>query len=229
MEIGFDLISDLRLQPDDSFNWENKATSLYCLLAGNVCSDMRTLHQTLAHLSNFYQGIFYVPGITEYLGVPSIEQRTKEINAICKKLPKVAFLDHHVVIIDGIAIVGANGWAVDGIENEHYQYKIKDIAYLSHSIEKLQKHLDVNQILLLTNAVPKLDLYYKENPPNSDDEIWLEMCTAHDTERKIKVWCYGTSHISTDTVLGEHSINFVNNSFNKNKKPYWPKRINFKI
>lgn len=229
MEIGFDLISDLYLQPDESFNWENKATSLYCLLAGNVCSDLRTLHQTLAHLSHYYQGIFYVPGTLEYTDADSIEKRTKEIHAIINKLPKVAFLDHHVVILDGIAIVGANGWAVDDIQNEHYQHKVKDIAYLSHSVQKLQKHLDVNNILLLTNAVPKLDLYYKENPPNYEDDIWLEMCLAHDTERKIKVWCYGTSSITTDTVLGEHSINFINNSFAKKIKPYWPKRVNINV
>jgi len=228
MEIGFDLISDLYLQPEESFNWENKATSLYCLLPGNVSSDLRTLHQTLAHLSNFYQGIFYVPGTLEYSDGTNPEKRTKEIHAVCKKLPKVAFLDHNVVILEGVAILGANGWAVENIENKHFQYKIKDIAYLSHSIQKLQKHLDVKHILLLTNAVPKLDLYYKENLPDEDD-IWLEICLAHDTERKIKVWCYGTSHITTDTILGEHSINFVNNSFYQKIRPYWPKRININV
>ena len=45
-DIGFDIISDLNLQPDDSFNWENKATSLYCIVAGNNSSDLRTVIQS---------------------------------------------------------------------------------------------------------------------------------------------------------------------------------------
>ena len=51
--IGFDLISDLNLSPEDSFNWEGKATSLYCIIAGNISEDLRTIKQTLSHLSKF--------------------------------------------------------------------------------------------------------------------------------------------------------------------------------
>ena len=36
IDIGFDVISDLNLKRNDSFNWENKATSLYCILSGNI-------------------------------------------------------------------------------------------------------------------------------------------------------------------------------------------------
>ena len=65
-DIGFDIIGELFINPNDSFNWENKATSLYCIVTGNISSDMRVLVQVLAHLSKFYQGIFYVPGKLEY-------------------------------------------------------------------------------------------------------------------------------------------------------------------
>ncbi len=40
LDIGFDIIGDLNLEPNDSFNWENKPTSLYCVLSGNVSSDV---------------------------------------------------------------------------------------------------------------------------------------------------------------------------------------------
>jgi hypothetical protein len=229
MEMGFDLISDLYLQPDDNFNWENKATSLYCIVAGNISEDLRTIYQTLAHLSNHYQGIFYVPGTLEYTDVDSIERRTNELHSIIKKLPKVAFLDHHVVIIDGVAILGANGWSEETLSARDAASKIKDLAYLSHSVEKLQRHLDVNQILIVTNAVPKLELWYGAHPKDIEDIVPLDICLESDTERKVRTWCYGTSPVTTDTVLGEHSINYVNNSFYKQVKPYWPKRIAIEV
>ena len=53
MNIGFDVISDLNLDAEDSFDWEGKATSLYLIIAGNISSDLRVIHQTLVHLSRY--------------------------------------------------------------------------------------------------------------------------------------------------------------------------------
>ena len=110
MTIGFDVISDLNLSSEDSFNWEGKATSLYCIIAGNISNDLRTIHQTLLHLSRFYQGVFYTLGSLEYDGVIDIDKRTEDLGRLCRTIKNVAVLHHHVVIIDGIAIAGANGW-----------------------------------------------------------------------------------------------------------------------
>ena len=79
MKIGFDLISDLNLSPNDSFNWENKATSLYCVIAGNISNDIRTIALTLSHLTKFYQGVFYTPGSLEFKGIEVYDKRIKEI------------------------------------------------------------------------------------------------------------------------------------------------------
>ena len=116
LDIGFDIISDLNLEPNDNFNWEDKATSLYCILSGNISSDVQTMVNVLSHLSRFYQGVFYTPGLLEYDSSPlqNINQRTADIQNISKKLPNVILLHHNIVIIDGIAIVGANCW-----ENAH--------------------------------------------------------------------------------------------------------------
>ena len=72
MTIGFDVISDLFLTPEESFNWEGKATSLYCVIAGNISNDVKVITQTLRHLSRFYQGIFYIDGYHEQLVGPYI-------------------------------------------------------------------------------------------------------------------------------------------------------------
>lgn len=229
MEIGFDLVSDLYLDPEDSFNWEGKSTSLYCIIAGNVSSDLRTIYQTLTHMSKFYQGIFYVPGLLEYKDCIDHEQRTQELAKIVKKLPKVAMLYHHVVIIDGVAILGANGWSADNpndIDMSLVKSRLDDIAYLNKSIIKLQTHLDVKKILVITACIPRRQLYFGKVPEHVDDHIYPDYCLASDTEMKITHWVFGSTERDVDTVY--NGIHYMNNPYYK-KLPYWAKRINITI
>jgi len=229
MEIGFDLVSDLHLSPEDSFNWEGKATSLYCIIAGNISSDLRTIYQTLGHMSKFYQGIFYVPGLLEHKDCTDHDQRTQELAKIVKKLPKVALLYHHVVIIDGIAILGANGWSADNkddIDMNLVKSRLDDIAYLNKSIIKLQTHLDVKKILVITACIPRRQLYFGKVPDHVDDHIYPDYCLQSDTEMKITNWVFGSTERDVDTVL--NGIHYINNPYYK-KLPYWAKRINIRI
>lgn len=229
MEIGFDLIGDLNLDPEDSFNWENKSTSLYCVIAGNISYDLRTVFQVLSHLSKFYQGIFYVPGLLEYRTAVSHEHRTKELVTLIKKLPKVAFLHHHVVIIDGIAILGANGWTADNpddIDVELVRSRLDDISYLERSVAKLQTHLDVKRILLVTACVPKRQLYFGKTPEHVEDHIYPEHCLTSDTEMKVTHWAFGSFETTVDTIY--NGITYTNNPYFK-KLPYWAKRINIEV
>ena len=233
MEIGFDIISDLYLSPEESFNWEGKATSLYCIVAGNVSSDLRTVFQTLAHLSKFYQGVFYTIGTLEYDGVTDFTIRTNEILALLKRIPNVAVLYHHVVIIDGVAILGANGWSANSkfqeidLIDKIKRLRLEDIAYLNRSVEKLQKHLDVKKIVMVTNGVPKKELYFGEQSDEFDNQqLHLDFCIGSDTEFKISHWAYGTYDKVVDTNIND--VNYINNSYFK-RKPYWAKRINVTI
>jgi hypothetical protein len=229
MEIGFDLISDLDLDPEENFNWEGKATSLYCLVAGNVSDDLRTVFQTLGHLSRFYQGVFYVPGLLEYKNSVDYEIRTKEIESLVKRLPKVALLYHHVVIIDGIAILGANGFSADDpndIDMQLIKARLDDIAYLNKSVAKLQTHMDVKRILMVTACVPRKQLYFGKIPEHVDDHIYPDYCFQSDTEMKITHWAYGGTETMSETVY--QSVTYLNNPYRK-KGPYWPKRVSIEI
>jgi len=227
MTIGFDVISDLNLSPEDSFNWEGKATSLYCVIAGNISSDLRTIYQTLAHLSKFYQGIFYTIGSLEYENADDIDHRTNEIFKI-NKLPNVVLLHHHVVIVDGVAIVGANGWygvkpEIDlkkeiNIENQRYE----DLYYLKSTIEKLQRHLDVKKIMIVSHSAPGPELYFGEEPKEIQAHLSLDLILPSDTENKISHWIYGSYGKVVDTTI--NGINYINNSCYK-RKPYWAKRV----
>lgn len=230
MHIGFDVISDLYLTPDDNFNWEGKATSLYCIIAGNISNDLKIIRQTLTHLSRFYQGLFYCLGALEYEDINTIPGRTKEIIKICNTIRNVALLHHHVVIVDNVAILGSNGWycntkpepldTVSEIELEVNRQE--DLIYLKNSVGKLQKHLDVKSIVLVSNSVPSPKLFFGQEPNYAKDQIPLDIILEHDTENKITHWIYGTYDKVVDTKIGH--ITYVNNSCYK-KIPYWAKRI----
>lgn len=230
MKIGFDLLSDLNISPEDNFDWANKATSLYCLVAGNVSSDVKTVALFLNHLSNFYQGVFYIPGTLEYNTATNFTQRTAQLVALCKKIKNVAMLHHHVVIIDGVAVLGCTGWYG---KEEEYNFeetyginRFEDLVYLKNSIEKLQKHLDVKKILLMTNAVPDEKLHFGQNKKNTEKLPDLTLALLADSESKISHWAYGSNEKITDTVLNK--INYISNPYMANS-PYWAKRIDVEI
>lgn len=230
MKLGFDIISDLWLNPNDNFNWENKATSLYCIIAGNISNDTRTIAQTLLHLTRFYQGIVYIPGILEYKNVPSVNERTKELSHICGGIKGVTFLYHHVVIVDGVAIVGSNGWyGFKGNLIEEAVADIKraeDLSYLHATIKKLQVHLDVKQILIVSNSVPNNKLFFGEDPEFIKDQLSLDTVLVTDTQKKVKYWVFGTHEKIVDTTID--NINYLNNPYYK-KTPYWAKRLEIKV
>jgi len=229
MEIGFDIISDLHLKTDDTFNWEGKVTSLYCIIAGNVGPDIKTVSSVLTNLSKYYQGVFYIPGSLEYTNADNIELKTKELANVCKKIKNVTMLYQHIVIINGIAIVACNGWYGNTVsvnletDSLILKHRFEDLYYLKNSIEKLQKHLDVKNIIVVTNSVPKIQLYHGEIPNILNPEISLDLILSADTERKISKWVFGMHNKAVDKKIDY--INYINNPC-YNQQPYWAKRIN---
>jgi len=232
MAIGFDLISDLNLSPEDSFNWEGKATSLYCIIAGNISDDLRTIRQTLLHLSRFYQGIFYTMGSLEYNNTNDVQARTDEIHKICHSVPNVAIMHHHVVVVDGIAVIGTNGWYGNTVDTDPAVSELleihrnDDIVYLKNTISRLQKHLDVKKIVVVSNSVPSPELYFGEQPAHLVNQLNLGITLLADTEGKVSHWLYGTYGKIVDTNI--NGINYINNSY-FGRKPYWAKRIEITI
>jgi len=231
-QIGFDVISDLNLSISDSFNWEGKATSLYCIIAGNISDDLRVIRQTLMHLSKYYQGIFYSLGPLEYDKAVDIDARTKEIYKLARMIRNVAVMHQHVVIVDGIAIIGVNGWygkvdKTDIVKDAILeQNRNEDVLYLKNTIERLQKHLDVKKIIVASSSVPSIDLYFGEHPDTIDDQLNLTIGLLADTEDKVSHWVYGTYEKIVDTNI--NGINYLNNSY-YNLNNYWAKRIEVAI
>jgi len=229
MEIGFDLIGDLNLTPEESFDWEGKVTSLYCLIAGNISDDLQVVKQTLEHLSNFYQGVFYVPGVLEYKTCSDHSTRTVELASIIREIPNVVFLFQHVVIIDGMALFGANGWSIDNFDDinvELINSRIEDIIYMKKSVEKLQRHIDVKSILVLTSCVPGKHLYFGKIPTHVEEHLFPESCLQLDSEMKVTHWAFGGSNTITNTI--HNDVTYTNNPYTKTQ-PYWPARISVEV
>ena len=230
-EIGFDIISDLNLQPNDSFNWENKATSLYCIVAGNVSSDIRTVIQVLLHLSRLYHGVFFVPGKLEYEKCNSIVTRTNELLAISGSLNNVVVMHNNVIVVDGVGLLGSNGWGnientLDAKNIEMTAAKYEDFTFQLKSLGKLQKHLDVKKIVVITSAVPKEELYFGEIPDNVVEQIPLYNILEDDTEKKVSHWVFGTYNKPVD--LHIDNINYISNAKNQ-YGPYHAKRLTVSI
>ena len=227
MDLGFDLISDLNITDISQFDWEGKPTSLYCILPGNISTDLNVVHQVLQHLSQYYQGIFYIDGRLEN---PSLNDRAfviEKINEMVASVPNLVYLHNNVVVIEGVAVVGVNGWSQYDVttDDDKFQlksYKYDDLAYLQKTIEKLQLHMDVKKIVIISNSVPSIDLYFGEFPYSEHPEIDLDFILDSDTENKIKYWAFGSHKKIVDT--NRYGINYLNNPKYENL-PYYAKRI----
>jgi hypothetical protein len=154
--------------------------------------------------------------------------RTSEIFKICGRMRNVVSLHNHVVIVDGVAILGANGWygntpiedMITELKKEVLRYD--DITYLGTTLEKLQLHMDVCKIIMVTNSVPSPDLFFGEEPTDIYSQIPIAAALMYDTENKVSHWVFGSYGKVVDTTY--EGINYINNSYYK-REPYWAKRI----
>ena len=92
MSLSFDIISDLYLTTNSVFDWNDKPTSLFCLVAGNISTNIFVVQKTLRHLSTIYHGVFYIDGSLENSEVINRDNRVEEISKICSAIPKVVYL-----------------------------------------------------------------------------------------------------------------------------------------
>lgn len=231
MFFSFDIISDLNLSENDIFDWEGKPTSLYCVLAGNISNDLHVLYKTVKHLSKLYQGVFYIDGTIENSQIEDKVRVVDEISKMFVSIKNAVYLHNNVVVVDGVALVGVNGWygnhAVTDQDNITLRInRYDDLAYLQKTIEKLQLHIDVKQIVIISNSIPSLDLYFGEKPDIDPNEINLNYVLEADTESKVTTWVFGTHKKIVDTKI--NGVNYFNNPC-YNKIPYYPKRVNLDI
>lgn len=259
MKLAFDLISDLHVETwGQPFDWTGQPTSMICVVAGDISRDRDLVVKTLKHLSEVYRVVLFIDGNDEHrftlgdLG-DSYRSLVEEISSI----KNVVYLQDNVCIIDGVAFIGTNGWWTYDLDpnvdydqtklwfQDRYQVDrniadaieamaLQDYAYLAKSVEKLQTHLEVKKIVVVTHTVPALELIdhdiglNESYRINSSGNSHIVKAIRNDTEGKIHTWCFGHYHGDVDSV--NHQIRFVNNCRGRGGTPwckeiYYPKRI----
>lgn len=257
MSLTFDLISDLDVaqwstQPD----WENLPTSLFCVVVGNVDQDLATTVEFLKKLSDAYHAVFYIDGPVDHQHCLSdLEHSYQLLDAAIGKIPGVTHLQNNVVVINGVALIGTNGWHDfdfnPRLEPQHAraQYQnllsidqtaidqIADFAetdrrYLAHSIRKLQTYCDIKKIVIVTSAVPEWTLVQHDaDTMGSTSRLYgnnmLDEVLNHDLSDKVSTWCFGNYTGSIDRL--HRGIRFVNNcrsdGTGRARSVYYPLRV----
>lgn len=239
MKFAFDLISDLHVETWPQFDWSGQATSPFCVVAGDVAQDPDMVKQTLEHLSKVYRAVFYIDGNDEHKSNwADIGGSYQNLAQTVEQIRDVVYLRENVVIINGVAIVGANGWwtwdfdpAADIVQTQqwfqhHYHCNadtahnishlaINDAMYLAATIKKLQTHVDARQIVFVTHTVPLHQLVQHDIPLTQSHRVnimgnsLMKDLLAVDTEHKIKTWCFGHYHGSVDQI--SNGVRYVNN------------------
>jgi hypothetical protein len=224
-----DLISDLNLSESDQIDWTGKASSLFCVVAGNVSDDMTVLGNTLRHLSENYRGVFFIDGSLEHAKLEDYESRITEIKSLCDSIEGVVYMHNHVVILNGVAFVAVNGWygnrkQLDTYEDLEYieRYSSEDVEYLSVTIKKLQAHQDVKKIVVVTNSMPSEYLGFNSPHVTFSGNIKPAIGLIFDTNYKVSNWLFGTKDIEVDVELANRR--YVNNPVVPGIL-YFPKRI----
>lgn len=226
--IAIDIISDLNLDTIENFDWTGKPTSLFCVIAGGLSDNIEVIDQALEHLSKIYRGVLYIDGISEHHEVLFAPMMVLEIKKICEKYSNVVYLHNHVIVLNGVAFVGCNGWWKEDKSQYDLQqqevldiYRMEDIAYLTNTLRNLQVHKDAKRVVVVSGSVPSEELLYK-HVDDLTEKVDPLLSLIADTEKKVCAWIFGGSNITVDIAYNERR--FINNPF-VNSQPYWPKRI----
>lgn len=256
MQLSFDLISDLHLD-DQPIDFTGLPTSSICVVAGDVAEDQDAVVKFLTHLSRCYQQVLYIDGNSEHrYHLLNLELSQQTLKNSINQLKRVQYLYDDVVVINGVAFVGTNGWWAFDFDSQSdpnlvaqwYQLdtsvpvdpeqiclqSINDAAYLAHTVEKLQTHPEVRQIVIISHTVPNpalithdinLNGTYKFNTMGNR---LLEAVQIVDTESKISTWCFGHYHGAVDQYI--NGVRYVNNCRGRPGSQHWqyayyPKKI----
>lgn len=256
MNINFDIISDLNLKTIKDIDWEHKATSLFCIVAGNVSSNHEVVFDFLEHISNFYRGVFYVDGMLEHENCDGDYHAS--YNSLCEgieEMEHVFFLHENIIVLDGVTLIGTNGWTSFNFTDESliesnmnllthngtyteetarrvFKMAVTDQSYIHNSIATSYDIDECDNIVLVTNCVPRYELI--QNDPDYRDTIdgdtvgsaGIDRCLNLDVRRKVSTWVFGRYPQAVDAELDK--VRYVSNpaSF-KEFDIYYPKIVKF--
>ena len=248
MTFAFDLISDLHIDTWPQFDWTGQATSPYCVVAGDVGRDPAAMEDALRHLACCYQAVFYIDGNDEHRHqLDDLNGSYQAVEQTLKSIPGVVYLHSDVVIINGVAILAANGWWSYDFDpqlelNQSVQWVMdkekiseaaamninglgyNDVGYMVNGVQKLQTHNDVKAIIMVTHTVPHPEIIQHDLELidtwrfNSMGNSHMQNALREDLENKIKIWCFGHYHRPVDTII--NGVRYISNPRGRGNTPY---------
>lgn len=252
MNLAFDLISDLHVESWSNFDWTHQATSPFCVVAGDVAQDPVVLKQTLEHLGQCYRAVFYIDGNDEHRWFyDDLGSSYRQLKENISNIENVVYLQDNVVVINGVAVIGTNGWwswnfdaSMSVADTQTWfmdmvscpplvpeiitGFAESDASYLKHSIAKLQTHADVKKIVIVTHTLPD-DQFVRHDLDlagtyryNCLGNKFLQDALTLDTEHKVSHWCFGHYHGDVDQQV--NGIRYINNCRGKGGTP-WKKSV----
>jgi len=242
MSFAFDLISDLHLDTwPEPFEWTDQATSPVCIVAGDVARDQDLLIQTLTHLGDCYGAVFYIDGNDEHTQhLDNLAYSYARLQNRISAIHNVVYLHGNVGVIDGVAILGTNGWwgfdldphidpqqtmlwyhdkwqgqvphnAIQAIRD----MSVTDAAYMASSVSRLQHHRDVEHIVMVTHTVPDARLISHDVEL---EDTWRFNCmgnstmlTALESDKLGKIHTWCFGHYHNSIDQIRNNVRFVNN------------------
>lgn len=252
--INFDLISDLYLDSLDGFNWEDKVTSLFCIVAGNIADDHDLLFDFLEYIAQFYEGVFFIDGDLEHdMFEGDFDRSYASLRDNIHGMDDVFFLHENIIILPGITLLATNGWTTfdftsnneinDTMEflemsqnvpqvvaNRIFKLAVTDQHYMYNSIESCQDMEEVENLMVVTNSVPIADFIMHDDDYDGtllgdiSGNSGLVDCLTNDPKKKVTTWIFGKYPGDIDYEID--GVRFVNNpGLTKDLSIYYPKII----
>ncbi len=254
MNITFDVISDLFLESLDDFSWQGKTTSLFCIVAGNIAAERDVLFEFLDEIKDHYEAVFFLDGELEHsLFDGDYAASYKNLEEGIDIIDKVVFLHENIIVLNGVTLLGTNGWTTfdfvnkhkindniqflsdrgivnETVANEMFKMAVTDQHYMYNSIETCQTLEDCENIIVVTNTVPIAEfVMHREDYDGTilgdiSGNAGLVDCLTKDKASKVKTWIFGKFADDLDFV--RDNIRFVSNpGRGRDLDTYYPKRI----
>jgi HD superfamily phosphodiesterase len=136
MDITFDIISDLNLSEEDKFVWEDKVTSLFCIVAGNISHDIKIVQKTLTYLSTLYQGVFYIDGALENT---NLKEHPEVVNALGAHHDEIEMTSILAPIIQACDAISGSRPGARREDSENYMKRLRDLENIALSYNGVEK------------------------------------------------------------------------------------------
>jgi hypothetical protein len=251
---NFDLISDLYLDTLEGFTWEDKATSLFCIIAGNISSDHSLLFEFLEYMGQFYDGVFFIDGELEHAKWNGdFDASYASLRDNISTLDSVFFLHENIIILPNVTLLATNGWTTFDFTSNHnindtmefleeregipfvvankiFKLAVTDQHYMYNSIEHCQEIDDIANLIVVTNSVPipgfivHNDDYDQTVLGDTAGNSGIADCLSNDIKGKVSTWVFGKYPDELDHIV--EGVRYASNpGLNKDPDIYFPKVI----